>query len=65
MIEPDDLKKKFDELQQAVDETAASIKNKGTIVAIVAVIVMAVVFLWGRRKGGSVAGQQLEVYRIR
>ncbi len=65
MIEPDDLKKKFGELQQAVDETAASIKNKGTIVAIVAVIVMAVVFLWGRRKGGSVASQQLEVYRIR
>ena len=65
MIEPDDLKLKFGELQKAVDDTTASIKNKGTIAAIVIVVALAIVFLLGRRKGVRGTGQQLEVYRIR
>jgi len=65
MIEPNDLKQKFGQLQEAVDDTTAAIKNKGTIAALVLVVALAIVFLVGRRKGSSVAGQQLEVYRIR
>jgi len=65
MIEPNDLKQKFGELEEAVNETASSLKNKGVIAALVVVVALAVVFLVGRRKGTSVAGQQLEIYRIR
>ena len=65
MIEPSDLKQKFGELETAVNETTDSIKNKGTIAALVVVVALAIAFLVGRRKGGRSAGQQLEIYRIR
>ncbi len=65
MIEPDDLRRKFGELQKAVEDTTESIKSKGAIAALVIVVALAIVFLVGRRKGSKLAGQQLEIYRIR
>ena len=51
-IQRDDLEAKMRELQGEVDETARSATSTLVAVgAVVAVTVIAVAFLWGRRKG--------------
>ena len=60
----DDLEAKFRQVQDAVDETATTARNAGAGIAIGAVVLLVLVFLFGRRKGKQQGGARLEVYRL-
>jgi hypothetical protein len=64
-IERADLEAKLREIEQVVEETKESAKNTGVIVAIAIVVIIALAFLLGRRKGKATGGARVEVYRLR
>jgi len=64
-IERADLEAKLREIEQVVDETKESAKNTGVVVAIAVVVIIALAFLMGRRKGKKTGGARVEVYRLR
>ena len=63
-IERSDLEAKLGEIKEAVDETATAAKNTGVALAIGVVVLVFVVYLLGRRKGGKTKGARIEVYRL-
>ena len=63
-IERADLEAKLGEIKEAVDETATTAKNTGVLIAVGVVVLLFVVYLLGRRKGGKTKGARIEVYRI-
>ncbi len=64
-IERADLEAKLREIEQVVEETKESAKNTGVVVAVIVVAVIALAFLFGRRKGKKAGGARIEVYRLR
>lgn len=50
-VKRSDLEDKLREIQGAIDETAEGAKSAGVAAAIAVVLVLAIVYLLGRRKG--------------
>ena len=63
-IERSDLEAKLGEIQTAVDETAEQAKNATVVIGIAVVVVIALAFLLGRRKGKKHGAARVEVYRL-
>lgn len=64
-IERADLEAKLREIEQVVDETKESAKNTGVVIAVAVVVIIALAFLMGKRKGKTTGGARVEVYRLR
>lgn len=64
-ITRDDLEAKLREIETIVDETKVQARNTGVVVAVVVVAVVALAFVFGRRKGKVEGGARIEVYRLR
>lgn len=64
MIEKRDLETKFAEVRSAVDSTTENVKNAGIAGAIGLIILLAIIFILGRRKGKKSSGAVLEVYKL-
>ena len=63
MIERNDLEAKFREIQQVVGETREAAKNTGIMIGIGVVVLLVLVFLFGRRRGKK-GSAQLQIYRL-
>ncbi len=63
-IERGDLEAKLGEIKEAVDETTSTAKNTGAKIAVGVVVLIFIVYLLGRRKGGKTKGARIEVYRL-
>lgn len=59
-----DIEAKLREIQEAIDETAAGVRNLPVLAAVGAVALLLVVYLLGRRKGRKRAAR-VEVFRGR
>ena len=64
-IERGDLEAKLREIEDIVTETKEQARTTGTVIAIVAVAIAALLFLYGRRKGKKAGGARVEVYRLK
>lgn len=64
-VRREDLESKLREIEHAVDETKESARNVGLVVAVGVVVVIALAFLFGRRKGTKSEKTLVEVYRIK
>ena len=62
-VEKSDLEAKLREIEEVIDETTEAAKNTGIIIAVVAVIVLVLVFTLGRRKGKK-GSARVEVFRL-
>ena len=62
-VEKSDLEAKLKEIQSIVDETGEQAKGAGVIIAAVAVTLLLLFFLAGRRKGRK-GSARVEVYRL-
>ena len=62
-IERSDLEAKFRQVQSAVDDTTATVKNAGVALALAGVVVVVLVYFLGRRRGRK-GGAGLEIYRL-
>lgn len=51
MVERADIEAKAREIEEALAETRESVKEKGVIIALAVVAVVAIAFLIGRRRG--------------
>lgn len=63
-IERSDLEAKLREIESIVEETKQQAKTTGTAVAIAAVVVVALAFWFGKRRGAKSGGARVEVYRV-
>lgn len=63
-VQRSDLEDKLREIQGVIDDTAQGARNVGVAAAIGVVLLVAVVYLLGRRKGKGGAAR-VEVYRVR
>jgi len=61
-VQRSDLEDKLREIQGVIDETAEGAKNAGVAAAIGVVVLLAIVYLLGRRKGRKGAAR-IEVFR--
>lgn len=64
-IEREDLEAKLREIQGVFDETKASAQNGLVVGAVVVVVIIALAFLFGRRKGKKGSAARIEVYQVR
>lgn len=62
-IDRADLEAKLTEIEEAWGETAATARKGGVLVGLAVVAVIAVAFLWGRRRGRK-ASAKVEIYRV-
>jgi hypothetical protein len=62
MVERADIEAKAREIEQALTETKESVQDKGVIIALAVVAVIAIAFLIGRRRGKQ-ARAVVKVYR--
>jgi uncharacterized protein (TIGR03382 family) len=63
-ISRDDLEAKLREIGTAVDETKQQAQTAGVMIAAGAVVVIGLVYLLGRRRGGKAKGARIEVFRL-
>ena len=63
-ISRDDLESKLREIQQAVDEAAEGAKSPGVLAAVGVVILVFLVYLFGRGRGKKNTAR-IEVVRVR
>lgn len=59
----DDIERKAEELIGAVDQTKQAVKNQALIGALIVAAVIAIAFIFGRRRGGR-NKTVVEVYRV-
>ncbi|HEX9644337.1 MAG TPA: hypothetical protein VGC11_10105 [Acidimicrobiia bacterium] len=64
-VERADLEAKLREIERVVSETKEQARNTGVVIAVAVVAVVALAFLFGRRKGTRAGGARVEVYRLR
>ncbi len=66
MVERSDIEAKARELQSALQETRESAANTAVMAGVAVVVVVALAFVLGRRKGTRSAGKTVvEVYKVR
>ena len=63
-VERSDIEAKLREIEEIVDETKDQAQQTGVIVAVAVVAIIALAFLFGRRKGKKAGGARVEVYRL-
>ena len=63
-VKRDDLEAKLREIQSALDETKGNARNAGMALAAAVVVIVALAFLFGRRKGGK-GKARIEVFEVR
>jgi len=63
-IQRSDLEAKLREIEEIVEETKAHTKTTGTVAAIGVVVLVAVIFLLGRRRGKNRGKARVEIYRL-
>lgn len=64
-IQRSDLEAKLREIEDIVTETKQQARSTGTILVVAAVVVAALMFLFGKRKGKKAGGARVEVYRLK
>ncbi|MFQ5948788.1 MAG: hypothetical protein ACE5KX_08005 [Acidimicrobiia bacterium] len=62
-VEKSDLQAKLREIQEVVEETAASARNTGVAVAVAVIVLLVMAYLVGRRRGRK-GSARVEVYRL-
>lgn len=66
MIDRTDIESKARELQSALQETKEAAANTAVMAGVAVVVVVALAFVLGRRKGTRAAGKTVvEVYKVR
>lgn len=63
-IERSDLEAKLGQIQEVVEETTESAKNAAVLIGVAVVVVVALAFVFGRRKGKKHGAARVEVYRL-
>lgn len=63
-IERADLEAKLTEIKDAVDETAESARDLTVAIAVGVVVIVALAFLVGRRRGKKTTGALVKVYKL-
>lgn len=64
-ITPADIEAKAAEITQLVDETKESAQNTAVIAGVAVTVVVALAFLFGRRRGADKGKTVVEVYKVR
>ncbi len=64
-IERADLEAKLREIEDIVTETKERARSTGTLLVVAAVVVAALLYLYGKRKGKKAGGARVEVYRLK
>ena len=64
-VRREDLEAKLREIEHAVDETKESARNVGVGIAVGVVVIIALAYLFGRRKGTKSEKTLVEVYRVK
>ena len=65
MIERADIEAKAREIEAALNETKEAAQNTAVMAGVAVVVVVAVAFLLGRRRGSKSGKAVVEVYRVR
>ncbi len=65
MIERADIEAKAKEIEAALTETKEAAKNTAVLAGVAVVVVVAIAFLMGRRRGSKSGKAVVEVYRVR
>lgn len=66
MVERSDIEAKARELQTALEETKEAATNTAVLAGVAVVVVVALAFFLGRRKGNRASGKTVvEVYRVK
>lgn len=60
-----DLENKLREIEDIVSETKKQARSTGTVLVVAAVVVAALMFIFGKRKGKKAGGARVEVYRLK
>lgn len=64
-ISPADIEAKAGEITRLLDETKQSAQNTAVMAGVTVVVVVAVAFLLGRRRGADKGRTVVEVYKVR
>ena len=64
-ITPADIEAKAAEITRIVDETKESAQNTAVMAGVAVVVVVALAFLLGRRKGADKGKTVVEVYKVK
>lgn len=64
-IERADLEAKLREIEEIVAETKEQARSTGTIVVVAAVVIAALLYLFGKRRGRKAGGARVEIYRLK
>jgi len=64
-IQRADLEAKLREIEDIVTETKQQARSTGTIIVVAAVVIAALMYLFGQRKGKKAGGARVEVYRLK
>lgn len=65
MIERADIEAKAREIESALVETREAAKNTAVLAGVAVIVVVAIAFLMGRRRGSSSGKAVVEVYRVK
>jgi len=63
-ISRDDLEAKLHDIGTAIDETKQQAQTGGVVIAAGVIVVIGLVYLLGRRRGGKAKGARIEVFRL-
>ncbi len=64
-ITPADIEAKAAEITHIVDETKESAQNTAVIAGVAVTVIVALAFLFGRRRGADKGKTVVEVYKVR
>jgi len=64
-IDRSDLEMKLREIEDIVAETKEQAVATGTVLVVAAVVIAALMFVFGRRRGKKAGGARVEVYRLK
>jgi len=64
-ITPADIEAKAAEITHLLDETKEAAKNTAVMAGVAVVVVVAIAFLLGRRRGADKGQTVVEVYKVR
>ena len=65
MIERADIEAKAREIEAALNETKDAAQNTAVMAGVAVIVVVAIAFLLGRKRGSKTGKAVVEVYRVR